>query len=81
MWFSLISPFAEANFLLSHKGYGATKQIRALEAQRSKAMNDDCSAVGLQAPGVITSRSRIFAVTGLAAAEDKSRAYGAGVDG
>ena len=67
-------------------GLEATMEIRKVEHQRRKEMREgrDKSAPRsyLNAKeGEVTPPAKIFALTGLAAKEDRRRAFGAGVDG
>lgn len=69
-------------------GYDATRAIRGVELQRRHA--DGMPNVGVAAvlevaaPGTraaLANHSKIFALTGLATADDKRQAFGSGVDG
>jgi CheY-like chemotaxis protein len=69
-------------------GYDATRAIRALELQRRHADGMPNVGVGAvleaAAPGAraaLPNHSKIFALTGLATADDKRQAFGSGVDG
>lgn len=72
-------------------GYEATKRIRAIELARRHALPDaaqpdSAPATPGPAPGPdgvarLPNHSKIFALTGLATADDKRQAFGSGVDG
>lgn len=57
-------------------GFGATKAIRKIESDRRTAAGEKSG--GQQ---VVQQRTKIFALSGRAAAEDKKHAFSAGVDG
>lgn len=60
-------------------GFEASHEVRKVEEQRYRAAVTDALVAGLPPPK--KHRSRIFALTGLAALEDKRKAFAAGVDG
>ncbi|KLT42402.1 hypothetical protein CC85DRAFT_246007 [Cutaneotrichosporon oleaginosum] len=69
-------------------GYDATRAIRAIELQRRHAegVSNVPVAAALEAKvererGAVAHHSKIFALTGLATADDKRQAFGSGVDG
>lgn len=67
--------------LIGHSltGFEACKAIRKVEDERYLTTLTDSAAAGLAPPPKW--RSKIFALTGLAALEDKAKAFAAGVDG
>lgn len=69
-------------------GHQATRAIREIEAQRRHAPASEIPQVPppgqplkLPPQKVVQSRSKIFALTGLATPDDKREAFGSGVDG
>jgi CheY-like chemotaxis protein len=69
-------------------GHQATRAIRKIEATRRTGR--PAETPGILEPGqpillapskIIQTRSKIFALTGLATADDKREAFGSGVDG
>lgn len=68
-------------------GLQATIEIRKIEQQRRKEMRDNGDKSSQRSSyltakeGEVTPPAKIFALTGLAAKEDRRRAFGAGVDG
>lgn len=60
-------------------GFEACEAIRKVEEQRYRTALTDALVAGH--PPLPKYRSKIFALTGLAALEDKRRAFAAGVDG
>lgn len=69
-------------------GHQATRAIRKIEAARrtgkpaeTPGLPEPGQPIMLAPPKIIQSRAKIFALTGLATAEDKREAFGSGVDG
>ncbi|TIB92217.1 hypothetical protein E3Q20_00478 [Wallemia mellicola] len=67
-------------------GLQATSEIREIEHQRRKEMREQKDKFGQKSylnakSGEVTPPAKIFALTGLAAKEDRRRAFAAGVDG
>jgi CheY-like chemotaxis protein len=69
-------------------GHEATREIRKIEAERNKALSSESQIVSppggpLKVPpkSVVQGRAKVFALTGLATADDKREAFSSGVDG
>jgi len=60
-------------------GFEASQEIRKIEEQRYRGAVTEALVSGQPPPTKL--RSKIFALTGLAALEDKRKAFAAGVDG
>lgn len=61
-------------------GYDATRRIRGIEFGRRHG-SPDATADPAVAARALPNHSKIFALTGLATADDKRQAFGSGVDG
>jgi len=67
-------------------GHEATRAIRKIEAARKNSnevpvVPPPGTPVKIPPPKVVQARAKIFALTGLATADDKREAFGSGVDG
>ena len=68
-------------------GHAATRAIRKIEATRRRTSSEipttpsPGTVVRIPPPKIVQSRVKIFALTGLATADDKREAFGSGVDG
>lgn len=67
-------------------GHEATRAIRRIEAGRKNSTDIPIvpppgATVKIPPPRVVQARAKIFALTGLATADDKREAFGSGVDG
>lgn len=67
-------------------GHEATRAIRKIEATRKHSAEVPVvppvgTPVKIPPPKIVQARVKIFALTGLATADDKREAFGSGVDG
>lgn len=67
-------------------GHEATRAIRRIEAGRRNSVEHPVVPppgvpVKIPPPRIVQARAKIFALTGLATADDKREAFGSGVDG
>lgn len=69
-------------------GHEATREIRKIEAERNRALLSESQIVSppggpfkVPPKSVVQGRAKVFALTGLATADDKREAFSSGVDG
>lgn len=67
-------------------GHEATRAIRKIESGRRNSVDSPVipppgTPIKIAPPKVVQARAKIFALTGLATADDKREAFGSGVDG
>lgn len=68
---------------ISSVGFGATRAIRRIEAERrrSSVKSDSSASTSSAIQQVVQKRTKIFALSGRATVDDKKQAFSAGVDG